>query len=493
MSSTHPEPETPSGMTPGYDRIERAELDGDVLRVRFANGDQIDAPLTRLLGATGKSGHDAEPTVTPEAVLLGGEPPLELSWLAIRSATDEAFAEQLRHAADQEAKQIGERLRRLRKARNMTAKDVAQRAGITPMSLSRIETGKHDVVYRTLQRVLAAMDYTLLDLAALEPRPATVAEILKRLRDAGVATKVLERIGVDAEDQPQRVVDRVGRIFGWNPEDLAGVGPLAPSPAIAYAGRFKAAVNQNPARQTYVMWANYLAMLVDQACPRPAVAIPENPIAIRQDILAAQRSVRFEYLLDWCWEHHIAVLPLDDPGEFHGACWSFSGRVVVVLKQLTPWESRWTFDLAHEVGHVARHLDDATGAIVEEAEITPVGEPDDDEQEASDFAGELLLGQPDTLARVLVERTERRLQRLKAQVRALAEEQNVEVDALANYMAYRLAAEGESWWGTAAKLQDESGQAPVIARRRLQEHLELDSLDPDDRTILTAALGDLSR
>lgn len=493
MSSTRPERDPLPGVAPGYDRIEHAELRGGVLRVQFADGDRIQVPLTRLLGAAADTSHDAQPTVTPEAVLLAGEPPIELSWLAIRSATDEAFAEQLRHAADQEARQIGERLRRLRKARNMRAKDVAQRAGITPMSLSRIETGKHDVVYRTLQRVLAAMDYTLRDLAELEPQPSTVAEILKRLRAAGVSARVLDRIGIGEEGQLDSLIDRVGRIFGWDAEQLAGTGPLAPRPAVAYAGRFKAAVNQDPAHQTYVMWANYLAMLVDQACPRPPVAIPENPIAIRQDILAAHGSVRFEYLLDWCWEHHIAVLPLDDPGEFHGACWSFSGRVVIVLKQQTPWESRWTFDLAHEAGHVARHLDDAAGAVVEEAEITPLGERDDDEQEASDFAGELLLGHPDMLARLLAERTEHQLPRLKAQVRALAEQENVEVDALANYMAYRLAAEGENWWGTAAKLQDESGEAPVIARRRLQERIELDRLDADDRTILTAALEEVAR
>jgi hypothetical protein len=33
----------------------------------------------------------------------------------------------------------------------------------------------------------------------------------------------------------------------------------------------------------------------------------------------------------------------------------------------------------------------------------------------------------------------------------------------------------------------------VIARRRLQERIELDRLDADDRTILTAALEEVAR
>jgi transcriptional regulator with XRE-family HTH domain/Zn-dependent peptidase ImmA (M78 family) len=485
MNSTPHAPDTDPGIPPGYDRIESAEISDGILSVRFADGANVDAPLEALLGTARPP---SKPTVTPAAVLFSGEPPQEISWLAIRSATDPAFSQELLRSADEEARQIGERLRRLRKARGMRAKDVAERAGIAPMSLSRIETGKHDVVYRTLQRVLAAMGCTLRDLAELEPAPtAATREIVRRLTKAGVPGRVLERILLGEQDQPERVLERVGRIFRWTPEQIAGTGALLPAPAVAAAARFKAAVNQNPAHATYLMWANYLALLVDAACERPKTEIPENPVAIRQDIVSAHGGVRFEGLLDWCWDHNIAVLPLDDSGEFHGACWNFGGRAVIVLKQQTPWESRWTFDLAHELGHVARHLEEA-GGVVESGEITPLGEPDGDEQEASDFAGEILLGDPDTLARILAQLTEGHLPRLKAQVRLLAEREHVESDALANYMAYRLAAENENWWATAAKLQDESGQAQLLARTRLLERLDLARLAPDDRAILTSAL-----
>ena len=159
-----------------------------------------------------------------------------------------------------------------------------------------------------------------------------------------------------------------------------------------------------------------------------------------------QYELRFKHLLEWCWDHDVAVLPLNDPGEFHGACWNFDGRVVVVLKQVVPWDSRWSFDLGHELGHVARHLHGKTTSVVELSEPDPAApSDDDDEQEASDFAGELLLGDADSLAKALVERTQQRLPRLKTQVVKLASESGVQADALASYMAHRLAAEGQDW------------------------------------------------
>jgi Zn-dependent peptidase ImmA (M78 family) len=186
----------------------------------------------------------------------------------------------------------------------------------------------------------------------------------------------------------------------------------------------------------------------------------------------------------------MAVLPLQDPGEFHGACWNIDGRIVIVLKQLTPSSSRWAFDLAHEVAHVARHLDASTTAIIEALETTPTPTPneDDDETEASDFAAELLLGDADALARILAERTGGRLQRLKSEVLKLADETNVEPDALASYMAYRLTDEGQNWWATATKMQIESESAPDLARATLLSKIDWSQLPDEDCELLRAAL-----
>jgi Zn-dependent peptidase ImmA (M78 family) len=235
------------------------------------------------------------------------------------------------------------------------------------------------------------------------------------------------------------------------------------------------------------MWAHWLALVVDHACPRPAAGVPENPEAVRAEILERHGSVGFAELLDWCWEHHVAVLPLADPGEFHGACWDVDGRAVIVLKQRTPSEARWAFDLGHELGHVSRHLGASTAAVVELDEVGRFSD-DSDEQEANDFAGELLLGDPDSLAQELADRTERRVQRLKAEVQKLAAERGVSAGALANYMAYRLGAEGEDWWATAAVLQGRDGTAAEAARRALLERVDRDRISEQDAALLDAAL-----
>jgi len=106
----------------------------------------------------------------------------------------------------------------------------------------------------------------------------------------------------------------------------------------AATGRFKSQVNQDPKLATYTMWAHWLALLVDQAVTREPAEVPENPFVIREEILQRHGRLRFAELLEWCWEHGVAVLPLQDAGEFHGAVWNIDGRVVIVLKQRTPWE-----------------------------------------------------------------------------------------------------------------------------------------------------------
>jgi Zn-dependent peptidase ImmA (M78 family) len=169
--------------------------------------------------------------------------------------------------------------------------------------------------------------------------------------------------------------------------------------------------------------------------------------------------------------------------------WNIDGRVVIVLKQRTPWESRWTFDLGHELAHVARHLDASRSSVVEIDDANPLAPTDDDdEQEANDFAGELVLGDADALAQQVAERSRHRLPRLKREVQTAAQEHGVDPGALASYMAWRLELEGEDWWATAAKVQDLSTDAPRITRDALLERLDWEILTDEDAALLRAAL-----
>jgi Zn-dependent peptidase ImmA (M78 family) len=350
-------------------------------------------------------------------------------------------------------------------------------------------------VFTTLQRILAAMGSDLRDLAALEEPTLSSKQIDERLRRFGLDKSLISRLSASSADQPERILDRLERIFRWSPTDLAGEGTLPLRPSPAFAGRFKQQRRKEPAQAAYVVYAHYLAMLAAQAAAGlPVADLPKDPHEIRKEVIERYGGLRFEQILQWTWDHGIPVVPLFDPGKFHGACWVISGRPVICLKQRTPFEARWAFDLGHETGHVSRHLSAALPAVLELGEITPFGDAestasDEQEEEASEFAGELLLGNPEALAERVVEVARGKVEWLKQAVATVATEAGVETDALANYIAYRLSRQGfNDWWGVATNLQEAHQEAPEIARRELLERLDFDALADDDRDLLQAAL-----
>lgn len=105
---------------------------------------------------------------------------IEIPWSSLRALTDREYSAHLVTAAEEQARQVGRRTRELRESRNLSGKELAERAGIAPQSLSRIEHGHHDVVFTTLQRILAAMGASLKDLVVASQRPASVPSVLKR-------------------------------------------------------------------------------------------------------------------------------------------------------------------------------------------------------------------------------------------------------------------------------------------------------------------------
>jgi hypothetical protein len=257
--------------------------------------------------------------------------------------------------------------------------------------------------------------------------------------------------------------------------------------SVARAAAFKYTAAQQPELGPYVLYAHYLAALVHQATPLPGkVVVPREAEAIRAEVLAMSEVVDFAGLIDWAWKRGVAVLPLFDPGHFHGACWLFDGRPVVALKQVTDYDARLAFDLAHELGHVALHLSKGRRSVIEADEIS-VAPDDDAEEEASDFAGEVILGDPERLAQLVVKHAGGRGERLKSAVEALAPKERVAAGALANYLAWRLEGDIE-WWGTAANLQQRSPDAAAHALEAIRSRLDFDRLTDDDRELLEAAL-----
>src|SRR5262249_32908560 len=150
------------------------------------------------------------------------------------------------------------------------------------------------------------------------------------------------------------------------------------------------------------------------------------------------------------------------------------GRNVIVLKQRTKSASIWLNDLLHEYLHAAQNQDLEEHLVIEESEMSPSRRNSPEEQAASRFAGDVMLdGRAEQLAQQCVERAEGRVERLKNAVPVVARNAQVAVDALANYMAFRLSLQGINWWGAANNLQSDSGAQLSTPRDLLLDKVNL--------------------
>jgi Zn-dependent peptidase ImmA (M78 family) len=185
----------------------------------------------------------------------------------------------------------------------------------------------------------------------------------------------------------------------------------------------------------------------------------------------------------------VPVLPLKDRGTFHGACWRYDSRNVIVLKQNSRHLARWLFDLLHEMFHAGQNPDAPTLEVIEADETSPERRNSDEEIAASQFAGNVLLNdRAEELAQACVEAAQGSVERLKAVVPKVAERNKVSIGALANYMAFRLSWQQINWWGAAANLQKDDGNPWIVARDVFLERFSFAVETQTDRQVLERAL-----
>lgn len=150
---------------PRFQRICSVKADPSTIGVRFEDGTTAEIASRKILAGGIKQPRWEKVRFNPYEIIVPTEKgELEISWSTIRVLTDAAYSAHLAKAAAEQAQKIGRRLSQLRKGRGMKSKDLAERAGITPQSLSRIENGKHDIAFSTLQKILGAMGCGLKDL-----------------------------------------------------------------------------------------------------------------------------------------------------------------------------------------------------------------------------------------------------------------------------------------------------------------------------------------
>jgi Zn-dependent peptidase ImmA (M78 family) len=285
---------------------------------------------------------------------------------------------------------------------------------------------------------------------------------------------------------------RLDKIFGCK---IATDGTVANDDRfllVASEGRFKIPADATANKVTaYAVYAKHLADIVARATVHlPIHAIPRDWKALRTALLG-DAPMSFERLLNGAWDMGIPVLPLADPIRFHGVCWRINGRNVVVLKQPMSFESRWAFDLVHEIYHAGENPELDSMAAVQCDPMDEARRESDDEANANNMAGNVLLnGLAEELYQKIITAAGNKWQLISV-AQQVAKDADVNIGHLANYLAFRLNADSFiEWWGPAAKLQPETDPPFETAKKVFFERVNVASLSQEDRELLEQALSD---
>jgi|GEM_PF-206931 len=401
--------------------------------------------------------------------------------------------------------QIPSALIQARIAQGLTQEELAERLNLQPQQIQRYEaTDYQSASLSRVAGVIRALNLPIPKGLDSPNRDLSLAKLLGRLKAVGLNEEfvkqrllprppglLMEEEGSIGGDIVLEAAEGLDRIYGWNAAMLFSSDPLTSGSAAATVARFKLPTRVNESKLgAYTVYAHYLALLVLESTPdlKPT-PLPNDPNIVRKTIIGRYGDLSFNSALRYVWSLGIAVLPLNDPGTFHGACWRVRGRNVIVLKQRTRSVARWLFDLLHEYFHAAFNPDLEEHPVIEEGEMSPLRRQSEEEQAASRFAGDVLLdGRAEELAQSCVTAAKGSVERLKSAVVKVSKQEAISVDILANYMAFRLSLQDINWWGAANNLQQEGFAVLHSPREILLHHVDLTKLAPVDRNLLLRAL-----
>jgi transcriptional regulator with XRE-family HTH domain len=396
---------------------------------------------------------------------------------------------------------------RARIAAGLSQKDLGERLGLKEQQVQKYEaTGYSGASLARMTEVVNALGLRVRNEVFLPTKPDARDDLWRGLADIGFDRKFIERRLVTKLDPGAagkraagddgfvfHAATRAGRILGVSPAALLDPEPLTGNRLLA-ATKFKVPAGANEQRLTaYTFYAHYIALLLLEATAHlPTKPIPTGPKAVRAAIMDRYGNTDFGSVLRFIWDHGVPVLPLDDPGAFHGACWRANGRNVIALKRRTRLFSRWVQLALHEFFHAGEEPDRPDFSVVEETDTPDLRRESREEKRANRFAAEVVLdGRANELAQKCMTDAGGRVEWLKGVVPRVAEEAGVPTDGLAEYVAYRLTEQGLNWWGTATNLQDGRGNPWRVARDVALEHVDFSRLNPTDRELLALAFTEM--
>lgn len=495
-----------------YQRIKNVEILNDNLIVTFENGDVVEVTQRSLIPFQTSDIKWTELKFNPFEVTIPARPEvIEIPWDKIRVVTDKKFAKHAAEQSEEQSKLIGVKIKKLRERKNIKSLELAERAGVTPQTITRIEKGHTDVSFVTLRKLLAAMGYNLKDLANQEVLTDTTQtvksyqQLLKKFTDIGIDTSLVDkilpseiknRLSNFKDHLPDLVQNEIStyfsKIFGWDDENIWGSENLIVKEDPAQLAYFKTPKKGNIAQiRAYSHYAYYLANAICKISSiETKLEYPEGLDEFKKNFYEHYQTLSLENLLNFTWDFGISVIPLNDQGIFHGASWNINDKHVIVLKQRSNSHARWIFDLLHELYHVFVHLEKPNTSVVETEELNPFANNDSSEElEANSFANQFLFGhRSEELAMKALEKAGFKLELLKKAVNETANIEKINADILANYLAFRLQMNGENWWGTANSFQITTPQPFVLASKILKERIPIQSLNPIDKNLISSAI-----
>ena len=396
---------------------------------------------------------------------------------------------------------------RARIASGLSQRELADRLGLKEQQIQRYEaTDYASASFTRIAEVVSALGIEIDEGVLAEQGRASLDDVLDRASSIGLAPEFIRKRllprrqwqSTSAEDTQvgigiavRTATETLARVFRWSPEQLLTGEELALAPVLEGV-RFKVPSSANRQRvAAYTVYAHYLALLSTQACSDiPIKPIPTDPGTVRAEIESSYGSLSLVAIVNYMWDLGVVVLPLDDPGAFHGACFREDWRNVIVLKQKTSASSRWAFDCLHECWHAGQEPESRERTVLDLEEMSSGGPGGGEESTANRFAAAVLLnGRGQELAEESLAEATYDLRRLKAAVQRVASRESASVAALANYLAFRLSEEqGENWWGTANSLQSMDDSWSVV-RNVFFERADFTKLAKPDRELLAQALA----
>jgi transcriptional regulator with XRE-family HTH domain len=395
---------------------------------------------------------------------------------------------------------IPDALIRARLVKKWSQEQLAEALGIPSRLVQEYEDEEYaDVDTKVIFRIASILGLDV-------PEEVLLAElsrenVVNKIIETGVDARVVPRImpeelkgGYQKVRGILKLLTNMERIFGIKPGELLKGELFDFNFLPAATARFKMPANANQERITsYTIYVYHLANTLLKLVREKDERLITDPSTFRNEVERLYGQFTFRSCLEYIWDMGISVLPLSDRGAFHGATWRIQGRNVIVLKQRNTSEARWLFDLLHEYWHATQETQLKERSIVEHPETSAQRREDQEEIEANNFASNVLLkGRAEELTQTCFENARFRIKWLKNAVIKTAENEKVDVGALANNVAYEVAKRGMNWWGAANNLQQSNSDSYNVAKGILFNNVDLLSpaLTLSDKEVFLSALDE---